>query len=105
MTNYEVYREFDSGLSGDDLEQAVERSGAAIEEMRGEGESISYLGSQVFVDEDEMAWATMCRYDATSEEAVRDLSERAELPVNEVFLRGTPLHGIAPKAGVARQTA
>ena len=105
MTNYEVLREFDSGLSESELERAVERSSGAIEEMRGEGTVISYLGSEVFTDESGLAWATMCRYDADSEGVVREHSERAKLPVNGVFFRGTPLGGIAPRTGVVPKAA
>lgn len=105
MTNYEVLREFETGLSETDLAGAVERSSDAIEEMRAEGVEISYLGSEVFTDEDGLAWATMCRYDADSDTTVREHSERADLPVSNVFLRGTRLAGIAPRAGVVRKAA
>lgn len=105
MTNYDVLREFESGLSEEELEQAVDRSSTAIEEMREEGAVISYLGSDVFTDEDGLAWATMCRYDADSEDDVREHSERATLPVRNVFVRGIPLAGIAPRSGVVPKAA
>lgn len=105
MTNFDVIREFESGLSEQELAGAVERSSDAIEEMREEGTVISYLGSEVFVDEDGLGWMTICRYDADDEETIRDHSERATLPVRKVLFRGTPLAGIAPRSGVVPQAA
>lgn len=101
MTNYDVYREFGSGITQEELDAAVERSGEAIETMRMEGQIISYLGSDVFVDEDDRIKATICRYDAESVEQVENHSEEAELPFDIVFMRGTPVPGTAPRAGVA----
>jgi len=105
MTNYSVLREFDSGLSRDTLEAAGDRSIETIEEMRGEGTAISYLGSDVFVDEDGLAWGTICEYDADSEATLSEHSERAELPVSGVWMRGNPLAGVAPRTGVAPKPA
>lgn len=105
MTNYAVLREFEQGLTQADLDDAVERSGAVIEEMRGEGTAISYLGSSVFTDEQGLAWATMCRYDADSEATVEDHSERSELPFSGVFRPGTSLEGIAPETGIRPKAA
>ncbi|MFC7098443.1 nickel-binding protein [Halobaculum marinum] len=105
MTNYHVLRLFGDGVSRDELDAAVERSRATVEEMRGEGTSIAYLGSDVLDGSDGLAHGTMCKYDATSEEVVRKHSERAELPLSEVFVPGTPLAGIAPESGVAMKAA
>lgn len=105
MTNYHVLREFDTGATRAELDQAVDRSRAAVEEMRGEGIGIAYIGSQVFDGEDGLAQATMCRYDAPSEADVRDHSKRAELPLSSVFVTGVPLDGIAPESGVAMKAA
>lgn len=105
MTNYDVLREFGPGITQDELDQAVERSGEAIETMREDGHAISYLGSEVFTDESGTIKATMCRYDAESEAAVREQSEHAELPVSGVFLRGDPVDATAPRTGVVPKTA
>lgn len=104
MTNYEVLREFGAGITQSELDQAVERSGEAIESMREDGHAISYIGSEVFVDEEGTIMATMCRYDAESESDVREQSERGELPVSGVFLRGKPVDAKAPRAGVGTKT-
>lgn len=105
MTNYNVLREFAGGITQDELDQAVERSSEAIESMREDGHAISYLGSEVFVDEAGSIMATMCRYDAESESDVREQSERGELPISGVFLRGKSVDANAPRAGVVPKAA
>ena len=100
MTNYDVLREFDTGITNEQLEQAVDRSGDAIEELRTEGAPMSYLGSQTFLNEDGSIGATMCRYDADSEATLRKHSERAGLAVSDIFVVGPPHVGVAPKVGV-----
>lgn len=105
MTNYDVLREFESGIDNDQLEQAVERSGKAIEALRSEGIAMSYLGSQTFLNEDGSIGATMCRYDADSEATLRDHTERAGLVMSDVFVVGPPHVGVAPTGGVASKAA
>lgn len=105
MTNYDVFCEFDSGITEEQLEQAVDRSWDAIEELRSEGIPMSYLGSQTFLDEDGLIVATMCRYDVDSEETLRDHAQRAELAVSDIYLVGPPHAGVAPKAGVMSKAA
>lgn len=100
MTNYDVFREFGAGITQAELDEAVERSNEATESMREDGHAISYIGSEVFVDEDGAIVATMCRYDAESENDVREQSERGELPFSAVFRRGTAVDAQAPRAGV-----
>lgn len=100
MTNFEVLREFATGRSETALRRAVARSGDVVDEMRNEGTPISYLGSDVFVDEYGLARATLCRYDADSEATVTEHSQRADLPVRSVLRRGEPMPGIAPAVGV-----
>jgi hypothetical protein len=73
--------------------------------MREDGHAISYIGSEVFVNEAGKIMATMCRYDAESENDVREQSERGELPISSVFLRGTPVDAEAPRAGVSKKGA
>ena len=105
MTNYNVLREFGSGITQAELDQASKRSSAAVESMREDGHVISYLGSEVFVDEAGTIMATMCHYDAESESDVREQSERGELPISGVFLRGQPLDANAPRAGTVPKAA
>lgn len=105
MTNYDVLREFEAGITSEQLEQAVESSGEAIEELRSEGVQMSYLGSQTFLNGDGMIGATMCRYDADSEATLRKHSDRAGLAVSGIFVVGPPHAGVAPKSGVTSESA
>lgn len=105
MTNYDVLREFEAGITNEQLEQAVESSGEAIEELRSEGVAMSYLGSQTFLNTDGSIGATMCRYDADSEATLRKHSDRAGLAVSNIFVVGPPHEGIAPKTGVTSKAA
>ena len=105
MTNYHVLREFGNGITQADLDQAVERSNVATESMREDGHAISYIGSEVFTDESGKIMATICSYDAESEEDVREQSERGELPLSSVFLRGEAVDAAAPRAGVGVKAA
>lgn len=105
MTNYDVLREFGDGITQSDLDDAVARSSEMTESMRADGHAFSYLGSEVFVNKTGSIMATMCRYDAESEEDVLEHSEAADLPVSGIFLRGTPVDATAPKAGVMKQAA
>lgn len=105
MTNYHVLREFGNGVTQAELDQAVKRSNEATESMREDGHAISYIGSSVFTDEAGTIMATMCSYDAESESDVREQSERGELPVSGIFLRGKSVDANAPRAGVASKSA
>lgn len=105
MTNYHVLREFGEGITQAELDEAVERSNAATEGMREDGHAISYIGSDVFVDDSGDIMATICSYDAESEESVREHSERGELPLTGVFRRGMSVDATAPRAGVAVKAA
>lgn len=105
MTNYDVLREFGDGITQEELDEAVDRSNESTESMREDGHTISYLGSQVFVNESGEIMVTMCRYDAESERDVREQSERGALPLSGVFLRGNAVDAHAPRAGVATKAA
>ena len=105
MTNYDVLREFGDGITQSELDQAVARSSDAIESMREDGYAISYLGSEVFVQEEGAIMATVCRYDAESEHDIQEHSERGELPLSSIYVRGTPIDAHAPQSGVGMKAA
>lgn len=105
MTNYNVFREFGDGITEADLDEAVARSNEATESMRNDGHTIAYTGSDVFVNETGSIVATMCHYDAESEADILEQSERGELPISGVFLRGTPVDAVAPRSGVMQKVA
>ena len=80
MNTYAILRR--SGWrSPGDLEQAAERSTKAGEEMSND---IRWIRSYV-LDEEGGSVGTVCIYQATSEEAIREHAGLADLPVDEVI--------------------
>ena len=80
MQTYAILRR--SGWkSGDELEAAAERSTAAGEEM---SDDIRWVRSYV-LGEDGGSVGTVCIYQASSPEAIRDHASRADLPVDEII--------------------
>ncbi len=80
MQTYAILRR--SGWkSGDELEAAAERSTAAGEEM---SDDIRWVRSYV-LGEDSGSVGTVCIYQASSPEAIRDHAARADLPVDEII--------------------
>ena len=81
MNTYAILRR--SGWrSGGDLEQAAERSRQVGDEQM--SDDIRWIRSYV-LDEEGGSVGTVCIYQATSPEAIRDHAERAELPVDEII--------------------
>ena len=69
--------------SGDALQEAAARSTAVgDEEMPGD---IRWIRSYV-LDEGDGAVGTVCIYQASSEEAIREHASRADLPVDDIIL-------------------
>ena len=80
MQTYAILRR--SGWkSGDELEAAAQRSTAAGEEM---SDDIQWVRSYV-LGEDSGSVGTVCIYQASSPEAIRDHAARADLPVDEII--------------------
>ena len=80
MQTYAILRR--SGWkSGDELEAAAQRSTAAGEEM---SDDIRWVRSYV-LGEDSGSVGTICIYQASSPEAIRDHAARADLPVDEII--------------------
>lgn len=98
MPEYEVYREFESGLTEPELHGAVEACGEKIEQLRTEGEHVRYLGSEVLLDDEGSIVGTMCCFDGESREQIEALNERAGVPFVTTYRRGSPVEGEAPKA-------
>jgi Protein of unknown function (DUF4242) len=79
MDTYVILRR-DGWRSPGDLEEAAARSRqVADEEM---SDDIRWIRSYVLEESDGLG--TVCIYQATSEEAIRNHASRADLPVNEV---------------------
>jgi thiamine biosynthesis protein ThiC len=68
--------------SGTELEQAAERSRQVGDEEM--SDDIRWIRSYV-LDEGDGAVGTVCVYQATSPEAIREHAGRADLPVDEVI--------------------
>ncbi len=80
MQTYAILRR--SGWkSGEELEAAAQRSTAAGEEM---SDDIRWIRSYV-LGEDGGSVGTVCIYQASSPEAIRDHASRADLPVDEII--------------------
>lgn len=98
MTEYGVLRQFEDGLTREELDGAVEACGEVIEELRAEGDDVQYLGSEVLLDDsDGTITATVCCFDGKSREQIEEVNERAGLPFVTAYRRGSPVEGEAPK--------
>jgi hypothetical protein len=81
MNQYAILRR--SGWkSGGDLEQAAARSTKVGDEEM--SEDIRWIRSYV-LDEGAGTVGTVCIYEASSPEAIRDHAKRADLPVDEII--------------------
>ena len=81
MNTYAILRR--SGWrSGGDLEPAAERSRQVGDEQM--SDDIRWIRSYV-LDEEGSSVGTVCIYQATSPEAIRDHAARADLPVDEII--------------------
>jgi hypothetical protein len=80
MNLYAILRR-DGFADGPTLEQAAARSTAVGEEMP---DDIRWIRSYV-LGEDSGAVGTMCIYEASSEEAIRNHAAAADLPVTEII--------------------
>jgi thiamine biosynthesis protein ThiC len=81
MNTYVILRR--SGWrSGGDLEQAAERSRQVGDEQM--SDDIRWIRSYV-LEEDGGSVGTVCVYQASSPEAIREHAERADLPVDEII--------------------
>jgi thiamine biosynthesis protein ThiC len=81
MNQYAILRR--SGWkSGGDLEQAAARSRQVGDEEM--SEDIRWIRSYV-LDESAGTVGTVCIYEASSPEAIRDHAQRADLPVDEII--------------------
>jgi len=92
VNDYLILRELDEAITREQLDEAVEASGNALNELREEGVDIEWVDSEVLTDDDGVV-GTFCHYRAESEDAVREHADRAGLPATKVTRRGSPLEG------------
>jgi hypothetical protein len=81
MNTYAILRR-KGWRSGGDLEQAAERSRQVGDEEM--SDDIRWIRSYV-LEEGEGSVGTVCIYQATSPEAIREHASRADLPVDEII--------------------
>ena len=81
MQTYVILRR-NGWQSGSDLEQAAERSRQVGDDEM--SDDIRWIRSYV-LDEGDGAVGTVCIYQASSPEAIRDHASRADLPVDEII--------------------
>lgn len=93
LTEFLILRELPEPISEQELEEAGERSGNALEELRSEGVGIRWVESEVLTNEDGQVTGTFCQYRAEDEAAIREHADRAGLPATRIAHRGDPLDG------------
>ncbi|PSQ19457.1 DUF4242 domain-containing protein [Halobacteriales archaeon QS_8_65_32] len=92
-TDFLIMRELDDPISYDQLDEAANGSGAALEELRDEGVDIRWVESEVLENDEGQVTGTFCHYQAESEEAIYDHADRAGLPATNVSRQGERLDG------------
>ena len=93
LEEFLILRELDEPISEQELEQAGERSGEVLAELREEGVGIRWVESEVLMNEESQVTGTFCHYRAEDEEAVREHADRAGLPATRIDRRGHTLEG------------
>jgi Nickel responsive protein SCO4226-like len=81
MKTYVILRRNGWG-SGDELQSAAAKSGAVGDDEM--SEDIRWIRSYVLAEEGVGSLGTVCIYQATSPEKIREHAERAGLPVTEI---------------------
>jgi len=92
-TDFLILRELDDPITHEQLDEAADGSGQALEAMRDEGVDIRWVESEVLENDEGQVTGTFCHYQAESEDAVYDHAERAGLPATKVSRQGEPLAG------------
>ncbi|MFW5959115.1 MAG: nickel-binding protein [Natronomonas sp.] len=93
LVDYLILREIDPPVTHAKRERASERSIAALETVRDDGEDIEWVESQIMTNEEDMVTGTLCHFRAESEEALYEHADCAGLPVSRVFHQGEPVDG------------
>lgn len=93
LEDFLILRELDEPISTEELEDASEKSGKALKELREEDVGIRWVESEVLTNEEGQVTGTFCHYQAETEDAVREHADRAGLPVTRIDRRGEPLEG------------
>ncbi|MDY6819327.1 MAG: DUF4242 domain-containing protein [Halobacteriales archaeon] len=85
LIDFGIWREMDADITDEDAKQeALEASLGAIEELKEEGVDVEWVSTDVLEDPDRDGECAYCHYRAPSEEAIKEHSERAGLPVTKL---------------------
>ncbi|MEF8797350.1 MAG: DUF4242 domain-containing protein [Salinivenus sp.] len=93
LNDFLILRTLDDPITREQLGEAVEASGQALKELRGEDVDIIWVDSEVLTNDDGEVTGTFCHYRAKDEDTVREHGRRAGLPVTQIHHRGQPLEG------------
>lgn len=93
LEDFVIIREMDEPISEEELMAAGERSSEVIEKLQDGGVGIRWEETDVLMNEDEKITGTVCRYQAESEEAIREHADRAGLPATRIDRRGPTIEG------------
>jgi hypothetical protein len=85
LIDFGIWREMDADITDEEAKQeALEASLGAIEELREEGVEVEWVSTDVLEDPEKDTECAYCHYRAPSEEAIKEHSERAGLPVTQL---------------------
>jgi hypothetical protein len=85
LMDFGIWREMDQDLTHEEAKQAaLEASQGAIEELAEEDVEVEWVRTDVLENPDGDGDCAYCHYRAPSEEAIKEHSERAGLPVTEL---------------------
>ncbi|PSP27600.1 DUF4242 domain-containing protein [Halobacteriales archaeon QH_2_65_14] len=85
LIDFGIWRRMDEEITAEEAKkEALEASQGAIAELKEEGVEIEWMRTDVLEDPDGETDCAYCHYRAPSEEAIREHSERAGLPVTEL---------------------
>ena len=85
LIDFGIWREMDEELTNEKSKQAaLEASQGAIAELGEEDIEVEWVRTDVLEDPDRDTDCAYCHYRAPSEEAIKEHSERAGLPVTEL---------------------
>lgn len=93
LTDFLILREIDPPVTHAERERASERSVAAVETVRDDGEDIDWVRSEIMTNEEDMVTGTLCHFRAETEETLHEHADCAGLPVSRIFHRGEPVDG------------
>jgi len=85
LVDFGIWREMDADITDEEAKQeALESSQGAIQELEEEGVEVEWVSTDVLEDPESDSECAYCHYRAPSEEAIREHSERAGLPVTKL---------------------